>query len=421
MWKLAWRNLWRNRGRTSIMLGAIALSMGLLFVQMGMADDMHAKMEQAAVKTAGGSVLVHGEGYWEAQSSDIVLERPDEVADAARQIQGVETVLERVYITGLLTSPHGSAGARITGIDPDTEAELQDLEPYLVEGTFLDRPSEAAPSGTIERAPLVLGDELVEELEVELGDRVVVTTTDPEGEVTRALFWLTGILDTGVESLDASSAYTTIGAAQRAVSLGDRLTQIALLIESDEMRYEIKDRLVSALASRGDTIEVLTWDEAIPEMVGFIEVDDAYNYLFGVAVFVIVAFGIANTFLMAVMERVRELGLLGAIGLSPGRIAQLVLAETVLLASVAIALGFALGLAGHTYLDTVGLDLRDLYDADLDVSGVTLTDTTIGSELNVAKWSIAAGLVFMLVVISSLYPAWRASRLDPAEAMRTFE
>jgi ABC-type lipoprotein release transport system permease subunit len=411
MLRLAWRNLWRNRTRTAIVLVAISFTYALMLISMGINDATHRRMEEAAVRTAGGNLLVHGEGYWLNQGSDQLIETPEAVLAALAEVAPIQAVVPRVLVMGILSSPRGTAGVRLTGIDPVAEGQLVDLRRYLVAGSFLD--GEA-------RHPLLLGSGIVDELALELGDRVVLTATDPAGEVVRALFHLTGVLRTGTEMVDDGMAYTTIAAAREALGMGERLTQIGVLIGDDARRGEVRAAMAARLEGV-DGLEVLTWDEAIPEMVGLIEIDDAFGYIYMIIIFVVVGFGIANTFLMSVLERVRELGLLAAIGLTPGRTVRMVLSEALLLAVLALALGFALGYAGHVYFRDVGLDIAEVYGMEVEMAGVMLDDTVIRSELRPVKWIVGSVSVLLLVLVTSVYPAMRAVRLDPAQAMRTYE
>jgi putative ABC transport system permease protein len=413
MWRIAWRNLWRNRARTFIVATAIALTYAMFLVSLGVGDDAHGQMEQAAVKTPRGHVLIHGDGFWAAQSSDLLIPEPVAVRAAIAELPDVEAVIPRVLVNGLISSPRGNAAGRLTGIDPDAERLVQDLSPFVTDGAWVSADQEH---------PLVLGSGVVEELEIELGDRVVLTATDPEGEVVRALFRLTGVLHTGSELLDDTAAYTTIAAAQEAVAMGERLTQLGVLVSRDDRRFAVQGAVRDALAAAGlaDALEVLVWDEAIPEMRAYIEIDDRFNYLFSFIVFVVVCFGIANSFLMIVMERIRELGLLGALGLAPGRIGRLLLAETLLLGAVAMLVGLGLGYGIHLLIDHYGINLSEI-GGDMEISGVTLVEPIMRSEVRPVKWLVASFGVFTLILLSSLYPAFRASRLDPAEAMRTYE
>ncbi|MBN1944765.1 MAG: ABC transporter permease [Bradymonadales bacterium] len=412
MWKVAWRNIWRNRTRTVISITAIALSYATLLVSLGFAEAVYGQMEESAVVVAGGNILIHGTGYWASQSGEFLIADPDQVIETAQQVPGVTHVVPRVIALGLASSPTGSTAIRLSGIDPAAERLLQDLSPYVNQGTFL--------AGG-ENDPLVLGRKIAEDLELELGDRVVITATDADGEVTRALFHLTGILHTGLDSLDQVAAYTTLEAGQRALGMGSSVTQLGIMLERDSQRRIVRDQIRERLGERTATLELLTWDEALPDLVGYIEIDRSFGIIYGVVALIIVGFGIANTFLMSVMERIREFGLLGAIGLTPRRATRLVLIEALCLGLASLAIGLVIGGAIHTYFHTVGLDLAALADFDWEVSGVALADTVIYSRLNPVSWLVSSLTVLLLILATALYPAWRAGRLEPARAMRTFQ
>lgn len=425
MLKLAWRNLWRNRGRTLIGISAIAFSLALMLISFGLNDDAHGKMMNQAIEAAGGNILIHGAGWWEQQTGDLLIHEPEPILAAARQLEDVRAVIPRFIINGLVNSARNSGGIRVQGIDLQHERELKDYSTYLTEGAFLqcdDAQREAMPKVCKEKRPIVLGKALVDDLEVELGDRIVISTSGPDGELTMALFRLTGVIETGSETIDRAMAFTTLEVAQKAVKAQGKLTQIALLIDHDEQRRDIRDALVASLGKDAIApLELLTWDEAMPDMIGFIEVDDQFGYIYGLVIFIIVAFGIANTFLMGVLERIREFGLLGAIGLRPRKIALMVLAESVILGVVAVLIGFALGYLGHTLFLHYGLDYSEIAGQDFELAGVTMANMIIRSKFVPAKWLLSSLAVIALVTFSALYPAWRATRLDPAQAMRTFD
>ena len=413
LWRMAWRNLWRHRTRTLIMTSAVAFSYGLCLFSMGMGDDGHRQMLEEAAKGAGGDVLVHAEGYWESKSSDLVLERGAELLSAVEAVPGVRAAIPRVVISGLAGSAAATRGLLLQGIDPERELALQDYSEDLSSGVFLDHSERSDP--------LVLGAILVEKLELELGDRVVLTASQPDGEVTRALFHLTGVVETGFRELDELVGLTTLDAAQEAISASGILTQVGVMTEDGLSTDTVAARIRTALAGHGEDVEVLTWQEAVPEMVGFIEIDDAFLYIYLVVIFAIVAFAIANTFLMAVMERVREFGLLNALGLRGGGVARLLLTETLLMTFLAMAFGFVLGFAGHLAASHWGLPVALWGVEEMELSGVDFADMVMRSEVNPIKWFAASVLVALVTLGSALYPAWRASRLEPAEAMRSYE
>lgn len=413
IWRLAWRNLWRHRGRTWILVSVIAATYGLALFALGVGDDSHRRMLEEATRAAGGDVLVHGEGYWQSRASDVVIPEGEAVADAVRRLPGVASVHPRILVNGLLSTSAASRPVFLQGVEPSVESEFRDFASYVSPGSFL--------AETERDDPLVLGGTLARELELELGDRVVLTATGPDGEVTRALFHLTGVLDSGVGAADEVVGYTTVEAAAEALGMTGSLTQVGLVLEPGVDVDEAARAVDEAVAGASGALEVLTWREAVPEMVGFVELDDAFGYIFMMVIFVVVLFAITNTFLMAVMERVREFGLLSALGLRDTEVGKMLLAETVVLTALAMVIGFAVGLAGHLAVDHWGLSVASWGIEELEVSGIDMADMVIRSEITPVKWITASVMVAVASLASALYPAWRAMRLAPSEAMRFYE
>jgi ABC-type lipoprotein release transport system permease subunit len=383
-----------------------------MLVGMGINDDGHRRMLEEAANAAGGAVIVHADEYWNSRASDLVIREADAIVDRVRAVGGVSAAMPRVLVNGLVSTSAGARPILLRAIDPEHERALQDPGEDLVAGTFLTGP---------EDDPLVLGARLVEELEMELGDRVVLTASDPEGEVTRALFHLSGIFQTGTRELDEALAYTTIPAAREAVAMSGMLTQIGVVAEGGEDAQQLASRIRAALEGEPQALEVLSWQEAVPEMVGYTELDDAFGFIYLAIILLVVLFSIANTFLMAVLERVREFGLLSALGVRDRKVGQLMLAETVLMTVLAMGVGFLLGFGGHLAASHWGISMAAWGLDEMELSGVDFADLVIYSEIRPIKWVIGSIVVALATVGSSLYPAWRAARLAPAEAMRFFE
>ncbi len=411
--RIAWRNLWRHRARTLILGSAVAFSYALLLVSMGVGDDGHRQMLDAARKGAGGDVLVHAEGYWETRLSDAVIRDGDRLLATVEGTEGVAAALPRVIVTGLASTSSGNRLVVLMGIDPARETALQDFSGDVREGVWVDR--------TEGRNPIVLGAGIAEKLDLQVGDRVVLTATGPDGEIARALFHLRGVLDTGLPEVDDVMGFTTLEAARGAMGMEGMLTQIGVLAEPGLRSDSLKARLEEALRAPEAGLEVLTWQEAVPEMVGFVEVDNAFLYIYAAVIFGVVAFAIANTFLMAVMERIREFGLLAALGLPGRKVAALLLAETVLMTLLAMAVGLTVGYGGHLAIRHWGIPLSAWGVDDVEIAGVDFADMVMRSQIVPGKWIVASVLVAAVTIVSALYPAWRASRLAPAEAMRFYK
>ncbi len=408
--RIAWRNLWRNKTRTGIILSAIAFSYGLMLFIFGIADDSYREMESGILEAVGGHVLIHGDGYWDFPTGGQVVADVEERRAELKATAGVDAVAQRIIAYGLVGTARSSEGAQILGINPDDEGPFFDLEEKLVEGDYF---------GGERDNPIVLGVDDADSLGVGIGDRVVVTGTDLDGEMTRGIFFVDGLLEGAAGQAAEGRAYVEFDELQQILGYQDSATQLGVrLIDGDE-RHHFASQWRTDF--EGADLEVLTWDEAVPEFVGLIEMDEAFTYFYVLIIMLIVVLGITNTFLMAVMERVREIGLLSALGLTPQRIGALIMVETVLLTLISMIIGFGLGLAGHFYMVNVGIDIAAVAGVEMEVAGLQLGDMIIHSYLDPVRWIVGTVVIFAFICASSLYPAWKATRLAPAEAMRFYE
>jgi ABC-type lipoprotein release transport system permease subunit len=410
--KISWRNLWRNKTRTAIAGTSIGFSFGLLLITIGLQEDSYTQMLDSTEQVAGGSVLINGKGWWEDPFPARAISDPKALLNKLEGHAGIKTTSARVILTGLLSSPRSAAGVELKAFDPEREKLFLDQGRFLKEGTFLER---------TDKRPLVLGVGVAKKLGIKLGDRVVFTTTDTKGEMNRALFRLTGLLESGSSMVDDTLAFTTIEMAQKAALMGKGISQIGVLAESPKENHALKESIQTALA-QDTSVEIMTWQEAMPEMKKLIEVDRAQAYLMFIVILLVVAFGIANSMLMAVMERVRELGLQAALGVTPSGILGLIMTETFILGLVSMAGGLVLGMAGHLYFAEIGLDYAKTFGGgDIEMGGVVMTDFIMRSQVEPLRWSLGALIVFAVVMVSAIYPARRAARVEPARAMRIFE
>jgi ABC-type lipoprotein release transport system permease subunit len=305
----------------------------------------------------------------------------------------------------------------VAAVDPTLEPAASTIasDDARVAGAYL-RPRDAQ---ALQNAPadIYIGATLAKTLALSLNDRVVLTmNARGHSRPTSAAFRVRGIFHTGISELDGFYVEIPLREGQRLLDVGGGVTQVAVLVD----QLGEADRVASQLRSRlKDTpdVQVLTWKEGLRELYEAILLDDLGLYLMMAIIFVIVALGIFNTILMSVVERTRELGVMMAVGTSGRRLFATVMVESLILGVVSAAVGLAIGLSIHFWLASHGLDLGSLYGEDMEMAGIVFKGRvysylTVGV---VAKWT---AVVIGLVVGSAVYPALRAARLNPVEAMR---
>ncbi len=403
--KLAWRNLGRNRRRTILTVATVALGLALLLITLGLGDGSHLQMIDNAVRMGSGHVLIQHQGYQAHGGVQRALEEGirSRVRDWIEQQSDdapVQNVVERVFASGLASSADGSTGVRIIGTQPGPESAASKFSEKLVEGEFL-RP------GAGDQA--VVGAGVARKLRVGMGSKfVVLSQASGSSELQSRLLRVGGILQTGLEDLDQRLVIIPLDVAQELLLLPGRVHQVAVFLEDVEA--------AGALAELGRTVlpgstEVLDWAEAMPELIEFIRIDDAGNYVFNGIFLLLIAFVVLNTLLMSALERRREYALLDALGLSPAGRFFMMFSEAVLLALLSTAVGMSLGYGAHLYLESAGLPLEVFYDGEGELSAAgAVMDPVLYSRLSAERVLVSAAGIMFLTLVLALAPAWRAGR-----------
>ncbi len=403
---LAWRNLLRNKRRTFITMGAIAFGLALLIVSSALGDGAHHQMIRWGVANQAGDVVVQGKGYQAAGKVEITVPDTEGVVSTLKHEIPEARIVRRVFFQGLLTSPRSAVGVGLVGVEPTREAEIGTLDEKIVEGRYL---SEGDPRG------IVLGKTLAKTLGVGIGDKVVLMT-QAKGEIENVLFRVTGLFETGMDELDGFYAHIPLARAQETLNLGHDVTQISLHLPGRRDAHAVAAQLARALEGR--PVEVLPWQEALPELYEYVVLDDGGLYVMILIIAIVVAFGILNTILMSVLERTRELGVMLSLGMTPLQVGGLILWEALLLGVVSVGVGSGIGALLSWPLIVSGVDLSRVYGTSGNISagGVPL-DMTIYGDLSPAKVLLFAGITLGLTLLAALYPTWRAARLHPIEAI----
>ncbi len=414
--RLALRNSIRNRRRTLLAAIAISLSFALLIVFLGIGDGVHEKMAGIGVSMGLGDVLVHQEGYSDDPTLDRLLADPASLRAELLGVPGVVQVAPRLRTDALITAGATSMGVALTGVDPAIEPSISkiDTPASMIAGNALA--PKKGPRARSELPPVVIGKALARTLGVGVGDRVTLTLRPAGGGETHSgAYQIHGIFATGVHEIDAFWTEVPIDDARRLAKTEHGATVLSAFLDNVANTTQAKARIERALGDK--PVEVLSWMQAAPDLYAFIVVDEGGLYVMMAIIFIVVAAGILNTLLMSVMERTREFGVLLALGTTPRRVVAIVFGEALVLGVVATAVGLGLGLLGNHYLATRGVDLTRWMDANYETSGILLPKHFY-AHLYASKVVWSSLIILGLVMLGALYPALRAARLEPVEAIR---
>lgn len=398
--RLAWRNLWRNHRRTLIMLAAVVVGVWAMIFMTALTRGMVDDMVQDGIRALPGHVQVHHPAFRDDPSVSNTMAPPDETL--LRVLEGDEVVAwaTRVRVPAVISSERGTRGVTLVGIDPDRERDLSFVADDMAEGRFLESRDDQG---------LIVGRKLLERLETGLGKRVVVMTQDPENNIVDRGFRIVGVFDSSMESHEDGFVFAAQGTVQRFLGIGDNVSEIAILGTG----YRDVSGLQRAVAeAAGADVEVRPWRELEGYLGSMLEVMDGFILVWIVVVFLALSFGLVNTLVMAVFERVREIGLILALGMTPRNILAQIVAESLLLLTLGLVVGDLLAWATLEPLKG-GIDLS-IVGEGMELWGAT---SVLHPALLLGDVVLANVVVIVLGFLASLSPAWRASRLEPVEAI----
>ena len=392
------------------MIAVIAIALGLAFMLVfdGMLGGMNQALYGNTVKLHGGHVQVHALGF-RAKANRmplLPLADPRAAVEAALTRPEVVAVIQRIETGGMVSSREGTTAVVITGIEPEKEAPVSLVAENVVEGRYLEGADEDV---------ILIGQSLAERLELTLGDRVTLVGRATHEQMRRRTMTIIGIYDLGIRDVEERLVYVSLLEAQTLFDLRDQATEVAVHLERVGQEPPVVKQLQTALPG----YEVDAWDTLDPTTRQMMELEGQLMGLFGLIILLIAGVGILNLMLMAVFERTREIGVLAALGLKRWETVVLFLQEGVLIGLLGALVGSLLGGTISAYFGRVGLDIWSLYGSDLsDISELMgLLGGRLYFQIGIDVFVQRALTVAIIAALASLYPAWQASRWEPAEAL----
>ncbi len=397
---LAWRNLWRNHRRTIIMISAITVGVWAMIFMTALMRGMVNDMLRSGIQALPGHVQIHHPGFRDDPSVNNLIPATGTALDEIFGDNGFEPWASRVKVPAVITSERESRGVTLFGIDPATEAQITFVADDIAEGRYLE---DEADSG------IVIGRKLADKLDTRLGKRVVLMSQDPDNEIADRGFRIVGIFDSDPDSLEETFVFAGRATIQKMLGIGDRVTEVVFLA-ADHQNIEPLYKRVSELA--GPDVVVEPWYELDRYLSTMLNIMDGFVLVWIVVVFLALSFGLVNTLVMAVFERIREIGLMLALGMRPANILGQIVVESLLLLVIGLALGNA-----FAWMTVV--PLKDGIDISAVAQGMEMmgASSMLYPDLQIRDVIMANIVVLALGFLASLSPAWRASRYQPVEAI----
>jgi ABC-type lipoprotein release transport system permease subunit len=401
--RLAWRNVWRHRRRTIIIVLAMAGGLSLMMWYDGLIDGFDQAIYGNAVKVLGGNIQVHAAGYRAKAAATPLLPLADDqaVVKAALGNSQVVAATRRINTGGLASSREGAFAVGITGIEPEKEASVYLAGQHVSAGRYL----------TADDADAVfIGKGLADAMGVTIGDRITLTGRSAHKQMRQRTMTVVGIYDLGMSDLEKRTVYISLAEAQTLYDLTGKSTEVAIVLE----QIGREPGVINALKPGLPGYEIESFQANYPELESAITTKTGVMNIFSVVILMMAAIGILNLLLMAVYERTREIGVLGALGLKPRQITLLFILEGTMIGLVGVAVGIVLGLMINGVLMRVGLDFSAYSGA---TSYMALMTGRIYPSWGVGSLVPRAMTVAIIAALAAVIPAREAAHREPAEAL----
>jgi len=404
IFSLAWRNIVRSWQRSLLTIAAVATGLSALIFLWGFNDGVHNAMMRNLQQVIVGSIQIHHADFFKKSSLSRHMQATAELQEALVKVKNsgqINALSWRLDTFALAAGDDVSEGLVLLGMDAKAEEKTTRIAQKVDQGRFLQ---------VGDSAVCVLGATAARNLGVSLGDDVIFLTQDRFGALAADKFKLVGIISSGEMGIDRGLAIVPLNVLQNMLEMQGRYTRVVLQIEPENL--EVVTTLLRASLNHKD-YEVLRWYDMYPMMKQWVDLENAFYYIFLGVVLLIVAAGIMNTVLMSMLERVREFGVMMALGCSRRILAAMVIVESMILGALGVLLGLVVGLTLVAWFHLVGIDLS----AQMDTIARFYVDPIVYTEIDSDHLWQTAGSVMAAAIVAAFVPIWRVARLQPVEAI----
>jgi len=397
--KVAWRNIWRNRLRSLVIIIAIALGMWAgLFASAFVVGMMQEKVE-SLIRLEMSDFQIHHPEYRDERDVRMFIENGAELQESIKNEEGVVGVSGRLLSNAMIGSANHNGAITVVGIDPQKEAQVSSIDQYLDTGAYFEG---------VKRNPIYLSTKIADKYKLTLRSKVVITVQDVDREITAAAFRVVGLFNTRNTPYDEGRVFVRQDDLDRLLGTEGKVHEIATLLEN----HDNAEILASKYQTSNPSLEILPWMDLATGMRMMVEMMDTYTYYIVGIIMLALLFSIVNTMLMAVLERVRELGMLMAVGMNKMKVFWMIVLETIFLALIGGPIGLMISFLSIQYFGKMGIDVGGSAYEDLGFASKVYT------ELSSETYFIVTIMVIVMAILAAIYPARRALKLKPAEAIR---
>lgn len=399
---MAWRNIWRNKMRSIIIMLSVAVGLFAGIAVLALYKGMMKSRVRTVIDAEVGHLQIHEDNFKSDYEPGYTIPNGKGVVQIVSSLPGVKLAAPRSVTNGMLATATGSAGVQINGVIPGLEYDASQLRKKIAEGREFD---------SAKRNEIMIGKKLSKKMKLKPGSKLVLTFTDSSGTIVSGAFRVAAIYESDNAPLDERNVYVNMNDLNSLLMMGNTFHEIVVLLNNDETTDEIKYQLQQKFPA----LLVESWKEISPETDLMVKTTNQYSYIIMIIIMFALAFGIINTMLMAILERTKEIGMMVALGTNKLKVFLLVLSETFFLTLAGTPIGLLVGWLTAAYFNKHGLDLSGMGREMMSSFGF---GTMVYPEFPSDKLMGVLLIVFATALISCLFPAMKALKLQPVEALR---
>ena len=400
--KISWRNVWRSKLRSLVVILSVVFGILGGIIMIAMSYGLNEERMNNAVETYLSHIQIHNKLFREDYNIKHTINNLENLENVLNQDERVVSYTKRIILNGMLSNSNGSYGIQIKGVNPETEKNVTNTHEKLIEGEYFNSKRDNT---------ILVGKKLADKLNLNLKSKVVITFQDEFNELTSLLYRVEGIFKSGNSRYDESNVFVKNLSITKNLPSFSGIHEIPILLTDIELRSSVKKDLIQL--SQNNIVE--TWDDISKDLAYANEMLAAVLYIFMMIILTGLSFGIVNTMLMAILERKKEIGMLMSIGMNRYKIFLMICFETTFLSMIALPFGLISSYLIVEYYSVVGIDLS-IVEAGLENFGV---GTRLYLKVPQEQYVVVSIMVFMISIISSIFPSLRALKINPVEATKT--
>lgn len=399
--KISWRNIWRSRTRSLVVIGAIMLGVWAVVFMISFSMGLVKSYINNSIKHQISHIQLHHPDFKEDREIKYFITEAGQKLEQLKATEGIQAATMRTIVNGMLSSSRGARGMEIKAVEPETEKATTQLDSKIVEGDFLTREK---------KNPILVSQRIANKLSLKIRSKVVLTFQDFDGEIIAGAFRIVGLFDTGNSPFDESHVFINRKDLNRLLGQGDIAHEMAVFLDDPATLEKTKTDLMTLFPQQ----QVETYKEISPDIQLYESQIQTSATIFIFIVMLALIFGIINTMLMAVLERYKELGMLMAVGMNKPKVFLMIVYETIMLALVATPIGLLLGWLTVVYFNQQGIDLSAFAEGMKQFGMEEIVYPSLEKDIYI-QLSLSVALT---AILASVYPAYKAISLRPVEAIR---